>query len=196
MDKNKIEIRTFSETPIADAKARTISGYAVVWDVESRRLWDGEEFVEIIARGAITEETIARCDVKALYNHNSNQLLARSVNGVGTLTLKPDERGLFFSFDAPDTNCGNDVLTLVRLGDLRGCSFAFEVDAEAVTYSRRADGTRLRTINRIAELHDVSVVVNPAYLQTSVSARSWEPESKQVSPIAAHEERKNFINNI
>lgn len=173
MDKTKIEIRSLSEVPCVDNDSRIIRGYAIVWDVESRVLWDGEEFVEVIARGAVTEELLKRSDVKALYNHKHDYLLARSVNGAGSLALTIDEHGLAFAFETPDTTWGNDVLALVRRGDLQGCSFAFTVDSHSVAYSRREDGMPLRRIERIAELYDVSVVVDPAYTQTSVSARCW-----------------------
>ena len=177
MDKTKIEIRSLSEVPSVDNNSGIIRGYAIVWDVESRVLWDGEEFVEVIAKGAVTEELLKRSDVTALYNHNRDYLLARSVNGVGSLSLTIDEHGLAFAFEAPETAWGNDVLALVRRGDLRGCSFAFVVDGRSVTYSRREDGMPLRRIERIAELYDVSVVVTPAYTQTSVSARCWAPST-------------------
>lgn len=173
MNKSKIEIRSLSEAPSVDNDSRIIRGYAIVWDVESRVLWDGEEFVEVIARGAVDAELLKRCDIKALYNHNHDYLLARSVRGVGSLALTIDDHGLAFAFEAPDTAWGNDVLALVRRGDLRGCSFAFTVDGHSVTYLRREDGMPLRRIKRIAELYDVSVVVDPAYTQTSVNARCW-----------------------
>ena len=173
MSKN-IEIRSLREMPNYNEETREVSGYAIVWGVESRIMWDGEEFVEIIARGAITEDDITKFDVKALFNHKSDYLLARSVNGQGTLNLTIDEVGLRFSFVTPDTTWGKDVLELIKRGDLRGCSFAFVVNRGDVEYTRREDGMCLRVINKIAELHDVSVVVEPAYLQTTVSARSWE----------------------
>lgn len=192
MDKTKIEIRSLSEVPSVESGSRVIRGYAIVWDAESRVLWDGEEFVEVIARGAVTEELLKRSDVKALYNHKHDYLLARSVNGTGSLALTIDEHGLAFAFDAPDTTWGNDVLALVRRGDLRGCSFAFTVDSRSVTYSRREDGMPLRRIERIAELYDVSVVVEPAYTQTSVNARCWVPQPTGTTSA----ERADFLKTL
>lgn len=173
MSKKTIEIRSIAEVPVAAVDSRTISGYAIVWGVESRLLWgfDGE-FVEVIDRSAVDEELIGKCDIKALFNHRQDYLLARSVNGVGTLRLSIDDRGLKFEFEAPETSAGNDVLELVKRGDLQGCSFAFTCDNEDVTYDRRADGKPLRTVHKIRALYDVSVVVDPAYMQTSVDVRS------------------------
>ena len=137
----KVEIRTFGEAPVA-GEGRTISGYAIVFDVESRVLasWDGD-FVEIIERGAVDEALIAQSDVR-------------------------------FEFEAPNTSHGNDVLELVKRGDLQGCSFAFTADEENIKYSREGD-RRLRRVRKLSGLYDVSVVVDPAYTQTSVDARSF-----------------------
>lgn len=169
----KVEIRTIGEAPVA-GEGRTISGYAIVFDVESRVLasWDGD-FVEIIERGAVDDELLAQSDVKALFNHCDSMLLARSVNGNGTLKLTVDDHGLRFEFEAPNTTLGNDILELVKRGDLQGCSFAFTADEENIKYSREGD-RRLRRVRKLSGLYDVSVVVNPAYTQTSVDARSFE----------------------
>lgn len=177
----KYEIRMTEAAPVAD-DSRVIRGYAIVWDVESRVLadWNGE-FVEIIERGAVTPELIAQSDVRALFNHIDSHLLARSVNGEGTLKLFIDERGLAFEFEAPNTTVGNDVLELVRRGDLRGCSFAFTVDEADVTYYKQND-VRYRRVHKLSGLYDVSVVVTPAYTQTSVDARSFDSEPPSGEP--------------
>lgn len=180
----KVEIRSVAEAPVA-GEGRTISGYAVVFGVESRVLWDWDgEFVEVIERGAIDEALINSSDVKALYNHDRDHLLARSTNGEGTLKLTLDDRGLRFEFEAPETTAGNDVLELVRRGDLKGCSFAFTAEAENIEYSKNGE-ERLRRVKKLSGLYDVSVVVDPAYTQTSVDARSFEP---QEDPKPAEEE--------
>lgn len=177
----EVEIRSFAEQPVA-GEGRTIRGYAIVWDVPSRVLWDWDgEFIEYIERGAVTEELIARSDVKALFNHDHNQLLARSFNGVGTLRLSIDDHGLAFEFEAPETTLGNDILELVRRGDLRGCSFAFMAAREDTEYSQEND-ERVRRIRKISGLYDVSVVVEPAYTQTSVDARAWTTEPPGEDP--------------
>lgn len=173
-NQSNYEIRTLAQPPMV-TEGRTIAGYAIVWDVESRVLWNYDgEFVEIISRGAVDEALLGRSDVKALYNHHADALLARWTNGEGTLRLSVDEHGLRYEFDAPETTTGNDVLELVRRGDLKGSSFAFRANSEDVDYSTTEDGRKLRTVRKLSGLYDVSVVVDPAYTQTSVSARSFE----------------------
>jgi HK97 family phage prohead protease len=183
MKDNKKEIRSLSRAPEGNAESRRIAGYAIVFDSESRVLCDwGGEFVETIEREAVSEELIANADVKCLFNHNREALLARSNKGEGTLTLTIDEVGLRYEFDAPNTIDGDKVLELVRRGDIVGSSFAFSCAGEdACRYYEDADGMLHRVVRRITGLYDVSPVIDPAYTQTSVEARSWE---KPVEDIA------------
>lgn len=181
-----IEIRTTGSAPSA-GEGRTISGYAIVWNVESRVLasWDGS-FIETIERGAVTDELIAASDVTALFNHERSQLLARSVNGEGTLKLAVDDTGLRFEFEAPNTTLGNDVLELVKRGDLRGCSFAFTANEEDIEYYRKGE-QRYRTVRKLSGIYDVSVVVDPAYTQTSVDARSFDAPVLEEPKVSAEQ---------
>src|SRR6476660_7289253 len=78
----------------------TISGYAAVFNSETTIGGGFFGFREIIAPGAFTE-AIPRDDVRALFNHDPNMLLGRTVSG--TLTLSQDKRGLKYSVDLPDT---------------------------------------------------------------------------------------------
>lgn len=176
MKDNKKEIRSLSRAPEGNAESRRIAGYAIVFDSESRVLCDwGGEFVETIEREAVSEELIANADVKCLLNHNREALLARSNKGEGTLTLTIDEVGLRYEFDAPNTVDGDKVLEWVRRGDIVGSSFAFSCAGEdACRYYEDADGMLHRVVRRITGLYDVSPVIDPAYTQTSVEARSWE----------------------
>lgn len=151
---------------------RTITGYAIVFNQESEDLG----FREMILPGAVTDEVLMRSDIVMTYQHNPSWLLARNKYGEGTLNLEIDEHGLRFSFDAPDTTIGNDMLELIRRGDLTGCSFAFTIDPsdpEAEKWEEK-DGVYHRYIHKIDRLYDCSVVVTPAYEGTSVSARSQE----------------------
>jgi HK97 family phage prohead protease len=200
MKDNKKEIRSLSRAPEGNAESRRIAGYAIVFDSESRVLCDwGGEFVETIEREAVSEELIANADVKCLFNHNREALLARSNKGEGTLTLTIDEVGLRYEFDAPNTIDGDKVLELVRRGDIVGSSFAFSCSGEdACRYYEDADGMLHRVVRRITGLYDVSPVIDPAYTQTSVEARSWEKpvevetkeESVEVEGADANEGRK------
>ena len=64
---------------------------------------------------------------------------------------------------------------------------------EAILYclATRNGGMRKRVISQLSGLYDVSVVVDPAYTQTSVDARSFEaPEEPKPEP---KKERRDVV---
>lgn len=165
---NEVEVRAFEE----EGK-RFLEGYASVFEKRSVLLLENNKiFHEIIQRGAFDEILLnENLDVKFLFNHDRSKMLARSSSG--TLSLKADEVGLFFRAEIPmNVSYANDVYELVLRGDLFQNSFAFSVIPNDVVWSKDADGTRLRTIKRVSGLYDVSVVIDAAYPDTSIAARS------------------------
>lgn len=158
--------------------SRTIEGYAVVFNQRSVFLPDwnkGRMVEEVMMPGSITEELIAKSDVVANIDHDNRRMVARSVNGEGSLSLSLDEHGLKFSFEAPLTNDGETVLQGVRRGDFRGCSFAYTCDEDTgVHYEKNDKDPRalVRYVDEVNGLYDVSVVIHPAYPQTNVDSRS------------------------
>lgn len=172
-----MEIRSFTELGAPKVgEGRTIEGYAVVFGQESRVMYDREKqraFVEVIERGAITEEMLRDCDVKALLEHNKQRLLARYNRGVGSLTLELDDYGLKYRFDAPNTVDGDFAVEMIKRGDIYGSSFAYfanDKDKSKVSYSMR-DGLLTRTVHRIDRITDISPVSDPAFYGTDVTVR-------------------------
>lgn len=181
----KLEVRNTLGNVIrqADSESRMVEGYALLFETSS----DGLDFEEVISREAL-EGVIARSDVFALLNHSKERgILARSINGAGSLTLEVDEKGLLYRFDAPNTALGNELLENLRRGEINQSSFAFDVDSDK--WERKSDGTWKRTINQIGHLYDVSPVYNAAYSKTSVYMRGKEVEEERL----AEEERRNSI---
>ena len=79
-----------------------------------------------------------------------------------------DERGLKYTFDAPNTALGDELLEGLKRGDITVSSFAFTVADGGDNWTKREDGTYQRTITAINELYDVSPVYRAAYDATSV----------------------------
>lgn len=164
-------------------ESRTITGYAIMFGVESVPLYaDSEEEVrEVIAPGAVTMDLLNSCDIKMTIFHDRQLILARSRNGKGTLSYAIDEKGVSFDFEAPHTVDGDKALELVRRGDLSGCSFAFTADysdPKSVTRSseRMSDG-RVRVtymVNAVDRIYDFTLAADPAYPDTSVEAETRE----------------------
>lgn len=145
--------------------SRKVSGYAVVFNSLSEDLGG---FREIILPSAITQETINNSDIIFLLDHKQDRgILARSTKGEGSLRLSVDDKGLYFEFEAPNTALGDELLEGLKRHDYSKCSFAFVVGEDE--YKKDNNGTVIRTIKSIRQLYDCSVVVNPAYEETSVT---------------------------
>lgn len=153
-----------------DGDGRTIDGHAAVFDkwaqIGSVR-WGWKERVK---PGAFTK-TIAEADVRMLHNHDSTLLLARTKNG--TLTLEEDKIGLRSVADPAKVSYADDVVELIRRGDIDGMSFGFRVVKDE--WRILADGSEERDILEVA-LIEVSPVTFPAYPQTSVGVRASDVE--------------------
>ena len=169
---NNIEVRAIRSTPVVNPDSRTVEGYAVVFNSLSEDMG----FYETIDPSAITEEVLKRSDVFCLFNHDQDKVLARSKYGTGSLQLQLDEQGLKYTFTAPNTDLGDELLEYLRRGDIDSSSFAFTVstDEGSEVWTTGTDGRQYREILKIDELHDVSPVWNPAYSSTSVSQRTLD----------------------
>ena len=183
---DNLEIRSFNIELRDEPESRHIEGYGSVFNERSLDLGG---FVEMIAPGAF-DGVIERSDVKCYLDHNPGKgILARSRNGNGSLSLVVDEKGLKYSFDAPKTNLGDEVVEGLKRGDYSQSSFAFTVDDEI--WTKEEDGSYLRTITKIGGLYDVSIVANPAYEGTSVALRSLDAfKAQEEIPAEVKEEEQ------
>ena len=155
----------FEEGITANPESRNVSGYAIVFNSESRDLGGFKEIIIPTALNGILEKS----DVLCLLNHNEDKgVLARSNKGIGSLTLEIDDKGLKYSFDAPNTALGDELLEGLKRGDITASSFAFKVGKDK--WDKRSDGSYLRTICSIDQMFDVSPVYRAAYDATSVQA--------------------------
>lgn len=146
-----------------------LSGYAARFDsITTLYKIDGIEVKEVISRGAFDGADMKDCCLK--YNHSDTVPILARTRG-GSLKLATDELGLRFDAKLFSTSVAKDVYTLVREGGLDKCSFAFTIADGGDSFDRK---TRTRTITKIEKLWDVSIVNNPAYESTHVSARSVE----------------------
>ena len=123
-------------------------------------------FKEKIKRGAFTN-SIKRNDIKLLFNHDANYVLGR--NKSGTLKLEEDEYGLKIEAIPPNTSFAKDLINLLERGDIDQMSFGFMVNKEE--WDTTDKELPIRTLLDV-ELFDTSIVVYPAYKQTSVDVRS------------------------
>lgn len=166
------EYRNYGEIREYDIESRLVTGCALKFDSESQYMG----FYEKIDRSAITQELIDNSDIFALLDHDQNKVLARQRYGQdGSLKLELREDGLYYSFEAPNTQYGNELLEHLKRGEIFASSFAFCLPQEGGdTITRDNDGIIHRTITHIHRLFDVSPVYEPAYLTTSCSKRTLQ----------------------
>lgn len=163
-DMTKVEMR---QVQVQDLEVRevgngaTFMGYAAVFNSDSEPL----PFVEQIRPGAFQRTLSSRNNVKMYVNHDDTLVLAST--RAGTLRLSEDSRGLRAEADLPDTTYARDLTVLLRRGDVDSMSFGFSVPRGGDEWSQ--DGQR-RFLNEV-RLHEVSVVSNPAYQETSATIR-------------------------
>lgn len=143
-----------------------VEGYAVLFDVPSEPLWELGGAREIIAPGAFTRALSEGDDVRLLINHDPNLILARSTSG--TLQMRQDDRGLWFSASLPDTSYASDLKISMQRKDVTQNSFGFQIDDQS--WETR-DGEQFSVVKNV-HLRDLSIVTYPAYTATFSELRS------------------------
>ncbi|MCM3600637.1 HK97 family phage prohead protease [Robertmurraya korlensis] len=178
---NKIEIRE------DDDGNRTLTGYAVKWEKKSVVMGYYRKFREQFKYGAFSE-SLQRDDQRFLWSHDTSKVLGRTKNN--TLRLVEDSIGLRFELDLPKTTLGNDTYETIKRGDVDGVSFGFSMISEEI--DEPDDDLMLRTVTK-AKLLEVSAVAFPAYPDSEVSARGYDPYKNYVDAKKQQDLRKKLI---
>jgi len=160
---------TAGECRIDDAEAKRIRGQAIVFNSRSVNLGG---FFEIIAPEAVDRTLREAGDVRALVDHDTGKVLARTKSG--TLMLKKGRNGLDVAIDPPNTTFSKDIQESLSRGDVSGMSFRFRVMPDGDSWDEE-DGMLIRTVHDMT-FDEVSVVSFPAYESTEayVSKRALD----------------------
>jgi hypothetical protein len=189
-----LETRTITdlvEVRTDEHNNRTAVGYAAKFDSLSANLGG---FCESIRSGSFTQtlESGTGTDARALWNHDSSQVLGRV--SAGTLRLSEDDIGLRFEIDLPNTTTGRDASELLQRGDVQGASFGFKVIEDS--WGETDQGYPLRELHNVS-LSEVSLVAFPAYPETEVALRSLAEQHDldfdAVKAAAADNELKSLL---
>lgn len=147
---------------------RIVTGYASTFD-EPYVLFDGDgwKYLEVVDRGAFDDTDMS--DVIMQYDHRG-RVFARTRNN--TLTVTPDDRGLFIEADLGGTEIGRELYEEIRGGYTDRMSFGFTVNGEYEESQKTDEGVRIyiRHITSVQKLYDVSAVSLPANDGTSIEA--------------------------
>ena len=149
-------------------RKKIVNGYASTFD-DPYKLFGGEgwELWEVVDRTAFDETDTS--DVIMQYDHKG-RVFARTRNN--TLSVKPDEKGLFISADLGGTEIGRELYEEIAGGYTDRMSFGFTVTGESEDKEQDDAGIWIYTrhITKVGKLYDVSAVSIPANDGTSISA--------------------------
>ena len=149
-------------------QSKVVTGYASTFD-EPYQLYAGEgwELWEVVDRTAFDETDMS--DVIMQYDHRG-RVFARTRNN--TLSVEPDEKGLFISADLGGTEIGRELYEEISGGYTDRMSFGFTVTGDIEEREQNDAGVWIYTrhITSVGKLFDVSAVSIPANDGTSISA--------------------------
>lgn len=147
----------------------TLRGHAAVFGRLSEDLGG---FREMLEPGAFRGALRGGPDVRLLFNHDPNFVMARTASQ--TLELREDATGLHVWARVAPTQWVTDLRTSMQRGDVDQMSFAFTIREGGDDWAIAEDGTVVRTIRTdgVEQLFDASVVTYPAYPQTDAAMRT------------------------
>ena len=155
---------------LPEKEERIVSGYASTFD-EPYTLYSDDyvTFREVVDPKAFDNTDMS--DVIMQYDHEG-RVIARTKNN--TLTVTPDEQGLFIKADLNGTELGRELYDEIRGGYTDKMSFGFTIDRTEETRTDLEDGKIdiLRRILGVSKLYDVSAVSIPANDGTSISVET------------------------
>jgi len=192
MDKTELREITTQKIEIRedDEGNRTLSGYAVKWEMKSHVLGYYRKFREQFKKGAFSE-SLQKDDQRFLWSHDTSKVLGRTKNN--TLRLIEDPIGLRFELDLPKTTLGNDTYESIKRGDVDGVSFGFNMIAEDI--EEPDDDLMLRTVTK-AKLLEVSAVAFPAYPDSEVSARGYDPYKSFLEEKRSEKRKRLYLQTL
>jgi Escherichia/Staphylococcus phage prohead protease len=165
----------------AELKDRKLYGYAAVFDTP----WDERAtklvgYVEELRRGLFRKALPRSGDIPLLWQHDRNQLLART--GSGTMKLEEDGKGLRVEADIPKSGLGEYVREMLGRGDIRGMSYGRVAGRDDQTMEKR-NGVWHRIIHDAREITDVCLTWEPTYPGAQVEFRALDFVARPLQEI-------------
>lgn len=172
---------------VTNEETRTIRGYGIVFNKESVDLRaGGRVFREVIRPEAV--RGVSLDNILSMHNHRSERLLGTTASG--TMRTGVDSVGVWYEVDLPNAPTGHDVLESVRRGDTPGSSFQFDIRSDGDKWSMK-DGKAFREVMQFNGVYEMGPVSEPAYPDTSISARSLEALEALEAPETVEEVEEN-----
>lgn len=165
----QMELRVLSSQINSNDNDLVVEGLVNETESLSHVLGRHKKFREKIKKGAFQEAINESRRIDFLAEHRQDFLLATTENN--SLELWEDDEGLKMRAKIAPTSYGKDFYTLMREKLISHMSFGFRVVKDS--WKSGIDGIYERTVEKL-ELKEVSVVRNPAYPASAISARGIE----------------------
>lgn len=184
--KSEREYRNFQlateERAEGDEEMR-VSGYASTFN-DPYILFEDDDIIYEEQVDSRAFDNTDMSDVIMQYDHEG-RVFARMSNN--TLSVNPDEKGLFIEADLGGTELGRQLYEEIRGGYTTKMSFGFIVDKDEELRRDSMDGRVLitRTITSISKLFDVSAVSLPANDGTSIGVSTRNQINGAIEAIRA-----------
>ena len=178
----KADIRTINNHIRAtknNDNEHVIEGKAIVFNQQSEYMG----FYEIIKPEAV--ENIDWSKTLLLYDHEFSNILARV--DAKNLTIDVKEDGVYFQATLNNSTLANDVYNDIKSGNVKGCSFGFNIAEGGDDWDFTSDGTPLHIVTKIETIPELSLTPVPAYTQTSASVVRHLENIKEVRKMADKE---------
>ncbi|MBG9589531.1 phage major capsid protein [Cytobacillus firmus] len=188
--KEQFELRFINAELTGTDDGLRVSGYVNKTNQWSEQMGTRKKFVERILPNTFRKALQNGNEIHFYAEHDPNKILASTRNG--SLSLREDEQGLFMSANIAPTSWGKDYHTLITTGIIRNMSFGMKVLKDS--WKQLSDGTYERSISDLF-LGEVSAVRNPAYAQSSISARSIDIVDDPQINLSKENDNKMFNQN-
>lgn len=178
-------VAPFAVTEETDGNELILRGTPIVFDTPTVICeYDGIEYKEIIARGALDGCDMSDFILNRNHGMNDSTVFARTRNN--SLKYQISDRGLDIEaiLDGEDERHKN-LYRDVQKKRVDKMSFSFVIREQSYD-----NVTHTRTITKVKKLYDVSAVDFPAYNDTSISARSFFSEEHEKELAALEQARR------
>lgn len=184
----KIELRNVSSFEAKDDLV--VEGLIPVESLSEVLTSGRKKFREKIAKGAFNKALNNTKYIDLLVEHDTKKILASTRNG--SLELTETESGLFLYSKFAHTSFGKDCFELIKADLLKNLSFGFRVVKDSW---KQSGSEMIRTIEEL-DLFEISVVRNPAYSSTELSARGIDILENVVVPETKKNMKKDVEKNM
>lgn len=174
----------------SDGDALILRGTPIVFDTPTVICeYDGIEYKEIIARGALDDCDMSDFILNRNHGQNDSTVFARTRNNSLKYTISDRGLDIEAALDGEDERHKN-LHRDVQKKRVDKMSFSF-----VVREAKYDNVTHTRTITKVKKLYDVSAVDFPAYNDTSISARSFfaEEHTRELAALEQARRRKKLL---